>query len=87
MSRAGTLAFNLVQVLLCKYKGSHDGALGHIFMMLRLVRLLRIIRLARVIENIPPVYMLVMGIAEASKAWPRSWGLPSWCSTLPRSWG
>ena len=49
------LAFKLVHVLPCMYIGSHDGALGHIFMMLRLARLLRIIRLARVIEDFPPL--------------------------------
>ena len=53
MDQGCMLAFKLVHVLLCMYIGSHYGALGHIFMMLRLARLLRIIRLARVIEDIP----------------------------------
>ena len=80
-------AFKLAQVLLGKNEGSHDGALGHIWMMLRLVRLLRIIRLARVIEDFPLSTRSRWASRRSSKACPGLWGLPCWCSTLPCAWG
>ena len=58
-------AFRLVHVLLGSREGLHDGAFGQFFMLLPLVRLLCIICLAKFIVYIPPLYALVLGIAEA----------------------
>jgi voltage-gated sodium channel len=50
---------------------SSSGNLGQIMMMLRMARLLRMLRLIRLIKSIPPLYVLVQGIAKAMQgmAW------------------
>jgi len=54
----------LVQTLLGN-NSSKKLDIGEAMMMLRLARLLRILRLARLIKSIPPLYVLIQGIAKA----------------------
>jgi len=56
--------YALVQVLMGG-SSSDKPDIGQVMMMLRLARLLRILRLARLIKSIPPLYVLIQGIAKA----------------------
>lgn len=58
-------AYAFVKSLMGVPPSSKGGHLGQIMMMLRMARLLRILRLVRLIKSIPPLFSLLMGIAQA----------------------
>jgi len=57
--------YNLFLTLLGGQTGERTNAVSQIMNLLRMARLLRILRLVRLIKNIPPLYKLVYGIAQA----------------------
>jgi len=57
-------AIALIQHLMGQ-EGGHNGNVGQIMMLLRMARLLRILRLVRLVKNIPPLFNLIVGIAQA----------------------
>lgn len=57
-------AIDLIKMLMGQPTGG-KGSLGQVMMMLRMARLLRILRLVRLVKNIPPLFQLVVGIANS----------------------
>jgi hypothetical protein len=57
-------ALDTIKMLMGQKSGG-KGNLGQVMMMLRMARLLRILRLVRLVKNIPPLFTLIVGIAQA----------------------